>query len=50
MLPWLREEIILIKVNESRYIELFVVNGSNKKLFLIDFVIIYLFFFFSFFF
>ena len=27
-----------IKVNESRYIVLFVVSGSIKKLFLMDFV------------
>ena len=32
-----------IKVNESRYIALFVVSGSIKKLFSIDYVNIYLF-------
>ena len=32
-----------LKINESRYVELFVVRGSIKKLFLIDYVNIYLF-------
>ena len=34
---------ILIKVNESRYIALFVVSGYIKKIFLMDCVNIYLF-------
>ena len=32
-----------LKINESRYIALFVVSGSIKKLFSIDYVNIYLF-------
>ena len=37
----------LLKINESRYIALFVVSGSIKKLFSIDYVTIYLFSIFS---
>ena len=36
-------KINLLKVNESRYIALFVVSGSIKKLFSFDYVNIYLF-------
>ena len=35
--------MLKVKVNESRYIALFVVSGSIKKLVLIDFVNTYLF-------
>ena len=35
-------KLFKVKVNESRYIALFVVSGSTKKLFVIDFVSIYL--------
>ena len=35
------EALLLVKVNESRYIALFVVSGSIKKLFSVDCVNIY---------
>ena len=38
---FLKVSIYLLKVNESRYIALFVVSGSMKKLFSIDCVNIY---------